>query len=263
MKNLLLTLVITLASLSFSKAQTAPDFSFTDIDGVTHTLSEALADGKVILLDFFFVDCPPCNTWGPEIDQIAADFEGTTLEVWAISDRDSDAYISSSIFNPTHTNHKVGGSAGGGADVVNLFAGSFTFSGFPTYSVICSDGTITWDTWPLTTGANELRSQLTEECGVTTAATPVKEVEGLSAVETYPNPTSEQVTIEFQLEAATNLTINISNSLGQTVKTIASTDYSAGEQKVELDVNDLATGIYSVSIQSESGVHTTQLTITK
>jgi len=30
-----------------------------------------------------------------------------------------------------------------------------------------------------------------------------------------------------------------------------------------LDVSDLATGIYSVSIQSESGVHTTQLTITK
>ena len=162
MKKTLLTL-ITALTLTIAVAQTAPDFTFTDIEGNSHTLSEALEDGKVIILDFFFVDCGPCNTWAPHIDQLIEDYEGTTVEVWSISDRDSDDYIGTSAFNPTHENHKAGGPAGNGDDVIDLYAGNFSFLGFPTFAIICTDGSITWDVWPVSAGVPEIRAHLTEE----------------------------------------------------------------------------------------------------
>ena len=65
----LLTLILFLCFfISNNHAQQAPDFTFTDINGDTHNLSSALADGKVILLDFFFVNCGPCISLAPEIE---------------------------------------------------------------------------------------------------------------------------------------------------------------------------------------------------
>jgi len=262
-KRLLIVFAVALFNLNLATAQTAPDFSFTDINGETHTLSESLAEGKVIMLDFFFVNCGTCVQLAPEIDQIIADYEGTTVEVWMISDRDSDAAIAGSIFNSTHTNHKVGGSDGGGAAVIDLYAANFSFLGFPTYSIVCNDGSITWDPWPITAGANEIRSLLTEDCGVETLSTSVASIEGLSEVEAYPNPAVNNVSLEFELDKATNMTIEVMNTLGQVVKSIPAQDYNAGNQIVNLDVAALATGIYVVSMQSAKGVHTIELSVTK
>ncbi len=36
----------------------APDFTLTDIDGVQHSLSKYLADGKIVVLEWFNPDCP-------------------------------------------------------------------------------------------------------------------------------------------------------------------------------------------------------------
>ena len=262
MKKLFTLLFILSLTTSIGFSQTAPDFSFTDINGETHTLSETLAEGKVVLLDFFFVDCGPCNTWGPEIDAIAADFEGTTLEVWAISDRDANDYIANSIFNPTHENHFVGGSAGGGSDVVNLFASSFNFTGFPTYSVICSDGSITWDLWPLSAGATQIRDELTEDCGVMDA-TPVKvtDIESLQSSRVYPNPATDLTTLEFNLNAGTDLKIEVINTLGQVVETIAQQNYQAGIHTVEVNVAKWSAGLYLLRMQSDQGVQTIEFVV--
>ncbi|KAA3625821.1 MAG: T9SS C-terminal target domain-containing protein [Bacteroidetes bacterium] len=261
MKKTLLTLFLAF-SLTMVMAQTAPDFTFTDIDGNSHTLSEALEEGKVVIIDFFFVDCGPCVSWAPEIDQLIADFEGTTVEVWSISDRDSDTYIGNSVFNPTHSNHIAGGVAGGGDDVIDLYANNFSFYGFPTFAVVCTDGSITWDIWPLSSGVPEIRGELTEDCGVA-ELTGVREIAGLKGMKLSPNPTSDQSLLEFSLNQPTALGIEVFNALGQKVKTITSTAFSNGNHQVNLDVADLASGMYFVRMTSEKGVQTMELSVSK
>ena len=86
MKRIFTLVLFVLGGMTASFAQDAPDFTFTDTQGVEHTLSDALAENKVIVLDFFFVDCPPCIQWAPEIDQLIADYESTNVEIWALSD---------------------------------------------------------------------------------------------------------------------------------------------------------------------------------
>lgn len=261
MKKLFTSIFLLAFALTTSFGQQAPDFSFTDINGETHTLSEALAEGKVILLDFFFVDCPPCNDWAPEIDAIAADFEGTNLEIWAMSDRDTDAYISGSIFNPTHSNHKVGGSEGGGAEAINTYAGSFNFLGFPTYSVICADGVITWDVWPLTTGVEEIRSLLTEECGITADPTGVSEITGVSLTNFFPNPVSTNLTVQFELTKNVAITTEVVNVMGQTVTSVASQNYASGLQTMNVDVANLSDGMYILKLNTNEGTITHEFVI--
>lgn len=249
-----------LATTTF--AQTAPDFTFTDVNGDTHTLSESLAEGKVILLDFFFVDCGPCITWHPEFEQLATDYEDSNLEIWAISDIDSEAYINSSIFSPTHSNQKIAGIEGGALDVLNLYRQNFNFTGYPTYSVICSDGSITWDIWPLSAGINQVRSQLTEECGVSFNVG-VSGVEQLSSISAYPNPANEAATLEFNLETSTNMTIGLFNTLGQSVMEIPMANYNAAFHNINIDVADLAEGLYTIRLQSDEGVESVQLSIAR
>ncbi len=244
-------------------AQEVPDFTFTDTNGDEHTLSEAQAEGKVILLDFFFVDCPPCNTWGPEIDAIAADYEGQTVEVWAISDRDSNAAIEGSIFNPTHTNHFVGGTEGGGPAVVDLFAANFNFLGFPTYSVICNDNSITWDIWPLTPGAEEIRGMLTEDCGVAELQpSSTATVTGLSAAQVTPNPVTSAATLNFDLAETTELTVRISDAFGRAVQSFDTNVYAAGANTLRLDASVMPAGIYVVTLASKTGVNTLEFVVT-
>ena len=61
-----ITLFFALVLLSFqSNAQiangsVAPDFTVTDINGVSHTLSTYLAAGKTVLMDVSATWCPPC-----------------------------------------------------------------------------------------------------------------------------------------------------------------------------------------------------------
>ena len=241
--------------------QIAPDFTFTDIKGDTLTMSEALKDGKVVMVDFFFVDCPPCIQWAPEIDQLIEDYQGTTFEIWAMSDRDSDATIANSMFHSTHDNHKVGGPDGGALDVINLFASQFNFTGFPTFAVICSDSTITWDIWPLSTGINEIRSRLTESCGVVALSTSVPNIESLLAAAAYPNPASRDVTIDFNLTTSTKMNIDLFNSLGQKVQSITSQEYTSGRQIEQINVSNLSDGMYFVRMQTEDGIHNMELVV--
>ncbi len=263
MKKINTLIFLFVLSITTAFSQMAPDFTFTDINGESHNLSETLAEGKVVMLDFFFVNCPPCNDFAPEIDAIIEDYEGTTLEVWAISDRDQDATIAGSIFNSTHEHHKVGGVAGGGYDIIELYASVFNFTGFPTYAIVCNDGSVVWDIWPISTGGNEIRSQLTESCGVMALPTGVAEIPGLKGAEVFPNPAADYVSVAFELEENTRMSVTMLNTIGQTVKSLPASEYSVGSQQVDLDVSDLSAGLYMLKMESTDGVKTFNVMVSK
>jgi len=67
MKKLITILLFTLFTLNNTQAQlpdgsVAPDFTFNDLNGVSHTLYSYLDSGYTVFVDFSAVWCPPC--WG-------------------------------------------------------------------------------------------------------------------------------------------------------------------------------------------------------
>lgn len=77
MKTLLITLTFfTLPILANAQAtnynvgDVVDDFTVVDTEGVEHNLYSITASGKYVFLDFFFVNCGPCQTWQATYNQL-------------------------------------------------------------------------------------------------------------------------------------------------------------------------------------------------
>ena len=74
------------------KGQPAIDFTFTDVDGATHRLSDFR--GKALYLDFWATWCGPCMQESPFFHKLAAKFEGKDVTFISLStDTDRDAWL--------------------------------------------------------------------------------------------------------------------------------------------------------------------------
>jgi peroxiredoxin len=65
----------------------APDFSFTDLKGGVRRLSEYR--GKLVLLDFWFINCGPCQQAVPKLVEAYEKFHSKGLEIVGIDGEDS------------------------------------------------------------------------------------------------------------------------------------------------------------------------------
>lgn len=225
-------------------AQTLPNITVTDTKGTEHNLYETLDSGKVVLLDFFFVDCSACNYWNPEIEKLIEDYEGTNLEIWSISPYDSDTRLDGSKFKSKHEHHIVAGYKGNGRVATDIFAGKYNLVGFPSFSVICSDKSISWDIYPLSLGVPEIKSKLDNTCGVS-QVTAVDENDVISQLTIYPNPSSESITINVS-DLGKKASLSVTNMQGQTVSQRILRGY---QDKISITLPE--SGLYLVKMNTE------------
>ncbi len=68
----------------------APPFSVTDVDGNKYSLSEL--EGKVIVLNFWFIGCPPCIREIPELNNLVQKYEQEEVIFLALA-RDSKSKL--------------------------------------------------------------------------------------------------------------------------------------------------------------------------
>lgn len=69
---------------SYAVGNIMRDFSITDIDGRTHTLSALLQTKKAVVLNFFFTTCGPCRSEFPHLQSAYAGRTAGDVEVLAI-----------------------------------------------------------------------------------------------------------------------------------------------------------------------------------
>lgn len=79
----------------------------------------------------------------------------------------------------------------------------------------------------------------------------------------YPNPATDNFTIEFDLVEATKLDINLMNAIGQKVTTIEAGNFNGGEHLINVNTADLPAGTYFVTFRSDAGITTKTITVTK
>jgi thiol-disulfide isomerase/thioredoxin len=270
MKRTITLLAAFVAFANFSFAQigaTAPDFTVTDLDGVSHNLYSILDDGKVVVLDCSATWCGPCwsfhqehylqdlhDQYGPNgTDQLRvilyeadastgmAELQGTgnTLGDW-LADNPTYPIIDE---NP-----------------ISLSGAIFWPLGFPTINVISPDKTIQadlYDTWVASGGLDGMIDVIDDFF----PAADVNEL-SLGTANVYPNPSNGQLTLSLAATTAGEVTIEVSNLVGQVVSTTVATS-TEGDNAFELNLADLANGQYIVKVSNNDAFTTTSIQINR
>jgi hypothetical protein len=144
MKHLLYIALFLYATFLKAQNNIAPNLIVTDMNGEYHNLYSYLEEGKSVLLDFFIVNCSPCeegsgymfnlwNNFGPEgTDQL----EILSIEVY----NNTDDFVSEAVENWNLLN-----------PIINLNSIPSDYAPFvseyPNYIMICPDRSMTIFSW--------------------------------------------------------------------------------------------------------------------
>ena len=79
----------------------------------------------------------------------------------------------------------------------------------------------------------------------------------------YPNPTSANATVSFNLQEASDVSVQVVDMVGHVVNTVPAQFMNAGSQKMTVSTQGLASGIYNVRVTTKDGSATKRLTIVR
>ncbi len=142
----------------------------------------------------------------------------------------------------------------------NLYNYYNSSSKFPVFSVSYSHIVIPPNLL-LTSGLDQVQTQIST---LSTVAIGVKENQSINSIfSMFPNPANSQLGLHFVLTNEDSYTFEISNALGQVVKTISMPNLSAGIYNESINTSDLCTGMYTVRVTGKNTQGTQKLMIQK
>lgn len=224
----------------------APDFTVTDTHGKSHTLYQYLEADKVVVLDFFYTTCGPCQFYSPQVNLAYEKYGCNTNNVIFISidhnDTDDEVLAYDDEYHIQYPS--VSGLEGGGNSVV----AQYNILGFPTFYVIDSTFTIIEEIDPPTLQVFDFRFQ---QHGIDPAecnANAVPEPNYTNQLELFPNPLGpgDLLNVKLPGSSASIVHFEIFNFTGNVVKTGQAELKAAKELKIEM--NNLVAGIYVIKI---------------
>lgn len=84
-----------------------------------------------------------------------------------------------------------------------------------------------------------------------------------SLTRVYPNPFNAQITLEYQLEAAGEVELDLFDVLGRRVVDLVNENKSAGRHSFIFDVSELPSGVYFCRLTTAEGRETKRVTLLK
>ena len=78
----------------------------------------------------------------------------------------------------------------------------------------------------------------------------------------YPNPAKENTFIEINMMKAENATVELYDNYGKLVKVLYNGMLNAGQNKININTNEIAAGAYIVNFKTQSGVSISRMIIT-
>jgi len=261
------TLFIFILSVSLAFAQhTAPDFTVTDFEGETHQLyADYLHQGKTVVIDFFFVDCPPCKLLHPYMQTLYQDWGAGENDVQFIglTVRPSDSDIKLTIHSFSHPSDYPMVSADGGsieAATPYLEHNFGEFTGTPAIAIIAPDGSLRFD---ISGFGGQATADAIDEAIRDTGALPPSEVTSVDTAPDLfeellitPNPAKDFATINFTLNESAEVNIQVYNVIGQSVMEVFDGTQYPGYHQIEVDAAKLRPGIYFVRVMANDEVRT-------
>ncbi len=240
--------VINPVTVSVTEKAVCPDFTVTSTDGVVLNLYNELNAGKAVMIDQFYTTCGYCQMYAPTIDQAYVNNGSGAGNVlfWGIDNGDNNAQVIAYKNTYGVSNPCASGTEGGGntadAALVTAIEQSQTFLGYPTYSVVCPNKTVSWDINypPTATGFNSYFTS----CGVSAIA---EQSTTIRIDRIFPVPATDQVNFEITVNQASNIQFEIFDMLGQMVYANKA-EYNNGVYVITVDISSFSTGTYIVKM---------------
>ncbi len=89
-----------------------------------------------------------------------------------------------------------------------------------------------------------------------------KNASNINNVNVFPNPANNYFNINVDLAVAQKTTVTLHNIMGQVVFT-KSYDFNEGENMINISADQLASGMYTLSVSSQNGLHQTKISVVK
>ena len=226
------------------------DFTIVDVYGKTHNLYAYLAQGKYVIMDFFFDTCGPCQNYQPTFNEFYDKYGCNSGDVICLtvnngSDNDAEVIAYENTYGgPFH--HAPAISSEGGSGAVDQ---DFGVQAYPTTVVIKPDSTLLVnDIWPVS-GVATLEGVFPGGA-ITPKACNIVSLNEKEAVNfsVYPNPAQENITIDISKANGGEYSVEIYNMIGQIVKTA-----ELDALTTVLSVSELPKGQYSVHVSDADG----------
>jgi hypothetical protein len=81
----------------------------------------------------------------------------------------------------------------------------------------------------------------------------IEENANVASLNIFPNPANENTTVNFGLKDATDVSITLTNSIGQVLSTESLGNTVAGDHYYDLNTSELSNGIYFITITTSEG----------
>lgn len=263
--NLLLTLFtgVSYAQEPLPDGSTAPDFTFTDMKGVSHTLYTYLNQGKYVALDVSATWCGPCWQYHSQIktlEDLYKKHDEPGDKTWKVLFIEGDSKTNDACM--TNASGCTGGSQGdwlngteypmcnppAGAALTSFITG-YQIPFYPTLYLICPDKKVYSKAlndqnapWPLVLDwENEAK-----KCG----SVGIDNLDDKNPLTIYPNLATDKVGLYFNLNNNGAIKLQVVNSIGQTVDTKNFGVLNAGDQSLYYSTESLQKGIYFFIVDS-------------
>ena len=242
-------LLILMPFLGFSQVgNPAPDFTVTDVDGNTHRLYDYVEDGKVVVLDFYYTTCGPCQFYSPQVNLAYSKYGCNTANVifLSIDYNDTDTEVIAYDNEYAIEFPSISGLEGGGNAVVD----DYNIIGFPTFYVIDSSKTIIDQIDPPTLQVFDFRFAMhgIVPASCTTSLDDV--LDDHSPISVFPNPIrqNDNLHIAFTEKLAGKCAYEIYDFTGRVIQT--GSMQTTGQQS-EVKLAGLSPGMYFIRIISD------------
>ncbi|WP_161499236.1 T9SS type A sorting domain-containing protein [Flavipsychrobacter stenotrophus] len=233
----------------------APDFTFTDINGVSRHLYSYLDSGKYVALDISATWCHPCwdyhTTGTPDSLYTLHDMPGDNT--WRVFFIEGDGSTNSADLNGTGTSTQGDWVTGSNYPIIDPptgvalsdFLSGYNINFFPTLLIICPNRQVYQDT--LNTGAKPMVATweyAADKCGTLG----VSNERQATAMSVYPNPVADNATIHCWLKNAADVRITVANIMGQVVLEESYGPLAVGDHALDCNTSMLTSGLYFFTV---------------
>ncbi len=241
---------------------TVPDFTFTDINGDTQNLYTYLDKGKYVAIDVFTTWCNPCWDYHSSgvLDSLYMRHDSPGDRTWKVLGMEGDAATTIDDLNGTGTNTRGNWLAGTLYPIVNPigivlndFSSNFNIYSYPTLMVICPDRRVYADTlnYGDKPGISRWEYVASKQCGpVEVKNTPTQ----TNKLAISYNPIGANILVFFSLGKMQDISLSITNAVGQIIGTQSYQHLQSGPNKLTIDASLLQSGIYFITLSSDNSL---------
>lgn len=249
MKNFLYFLVLLSTTIMQVNAQnTAKDWETTDCEGNPHHFFEEMDNNKVLLVEFFMLNCGSCQAAGKKLQLLYNNLKASYPNNIAFYQVGFDnSYTCNQITSWKNTNNYTSQTFAGGSDQVNYYGGM----GMPT--IVAIGGAehnvlykkIGFTTSDTTTIGKAIREQIQsfEPLGIT-------QKEALT-VNVYPNPLQNNLNISIPTKTNLPIQVTLYNTLGEQ---LINQQFNA-QTELQIPLQKITSGIYMLQVKQGNSVY--------